>query len=85
MALYTLYLLAHVIRPQYGLAAILKAVNDGDFNFVESVKAYGVRAKQLKKLFLENGFKLVYDMDEDQPIADGFTLLLAILVFLVSS
>jgi len=57
---------------QYGLAAILKAVNDGDFNFVESVKAYGVRAKQLKKLFLENGFKLVYDMDEDQPIADGF-------------
>lgn len=57
---------------QYGLAAILKAVNDGEFNFVESVKAYGTRAKQMKQLFLENGFKLVYDMDEDQPLADGF-------------
>lgn len=57
---------------QYGLAAILKAVNDGEFNFVESVKAYEVRAKQMKQLFLENGFKLVYDMDEDQPLADGF-------------
>ncbi|HUX55266.1 MAG TPA: pyridoxal phosphate-dependent aminotransferase [Williamwhitmania sp.] len=57
---------------QYGLAAILKAVNDGEFNFVESVRAYEVRAKQMKQLFLENGFKLVYDMDEDQPLADGF-------------
>lgn len=57
---------------QYGLAAILKAVNDGEFNFVESVKAYGARAKQMKELFLGNGFKLVYDMDEDQPLADGF-------------
>jgi len=26
----------------------------------------------MKKLFLANGFKLVYDMDEDMPIADGF-------------
>ncbi|MBT4290061.1 MAG: pyridoxal phosphate-dependent aminotransferase, partial [Deltaproteobacteria bacterium] len=25
-----------------------------------------------KKLFTENGFKLVYDFDEDQPLADGF-------------
>lgn len=57
---------------QYGLAAILKAVNDGEFDFVESVKAYEVRAKQMKQLFLKNGFKLVYDMDEDQPLADGF-------------
>lgn len=57
---------------QYGLAAILKAVNDGEFDFVESVKAYEVRAKQMKQLFVENGFKLVYDMDEGQPLADGF-------------
>ena len=57
---------------QYGLAAILKAVNSGEFNFVESVKVYGERAKQMKSLFLNNGFRLVYDMDEDQPLADGF-------------
>lgn len=58
--------------PQYALAAILKAVNDGDYNFVEAVKDYGVKAKIMKKMFLENGFKIVYDKDEDNPIADGF-------------
>lgn len=57
---------------QYGLAAILKAANDGTFNFVESVKEYGEKAKVMKKLFTGNGFKIVYDMDEDKPLADGF-------------
>lgn len=57
---------------QYGLASILKAANDGKFNFVEEVKDYGVKAHQMKKAFTANGFSIVYDMDEDQPIADGF-------------
>src|SRR6056297_8267 len=57
---------------QYGLAAMLKAANDGEFNFVESVKEYGERAKIMKKLFTDNGFDIVYDKDEDQPLADGF-------------
>ncbi len=57
---------------QFGLAGLLKAVNDGKFNFLEPVKEYARRAKVMKKLFLDNGFKLVYDKDEDQPIADGF-------------
>jgi len=57
---------------QYGLAAILKAANDGDFNFIEEVKEYGERAKIMKKLFTENGFEIVYDMDENEPLADGF-------------
>ena len=57
---------------QYGLAAMLKAANDGKYNFVEGVKVYGERAKKMKKLFLENGFKIVYDTDIDEPIADGF-------------
>jgi len=26
----------------------------------------------MKKMFLENGFKLVYDKDEDQDLSDGF-------------
>jgi hypothetical protein len=26
----------------------------------------------MKKLFTDNGFAIVYDKDEDQPIADGF-------------
>ncbi|MCG8412028.1 MAG: pyridoxal phosphate-dependent aminotransferase [Bacteroidales bacterium] len=57
---------------QYGLAAILKAANDGDFNFIEEVKEYGERAKIMKKMFTDNGFEIVYDMDENEPLADGF-------------
>ncbi|HHL57513.1 MAG TPA: pyridoxal phosphate-dependent aminotransferase [Bacteroidetes bacterium] len=57
---------------QYALAAMLKAVNDGELNLTESVKEYGEKAKIMKKLFTDNGFKIVYDMDVDRPIADGF-------------
>jgi aspartate/methionine/tyrosine aminotransferase len=58
--------------PQYALTAILKAVNDGKYNFLQVVKEYGEKAKVMKKMFTDNGFKIVYDMDEDEPIADGF-------------
>lgn len=57
---------------QIALAAMMKAANDGKFNFVEGVKEYGERARIMKKLFTENGFKIVYDKDIDKPIADGF-------------
>jgi aspartate/methionine/tyrosine aminotransferase len=58
--------------PQYALNAILKAANDGEFNFVEEVREYGQKAEIMKKLFLDNGFYIVYDKDEDNPIAHGF-------------
>jgi aspartate/methionine/tyrosine aminotransferase len=58
--------------PQYALAAILKAVNNGEFNFLDVVKEYGLKAAIMKKIFLSNGFKIVYDKDEDEDIADGF-------------
>lgn len=57
---------------QYGLAAMLKAVNEGTFDFIDQVKVYGVRAKIMKKLFTDNGFSIVYDKDENKPLADGF-------------
>ncbi len=57
---------------QWALAAMLKAANEGRFNFVEEVKEYGEKAKVMKRLFLENGFKIVYETDLGQPIADGF-------------
>jgi len=57
---------------QYAVAALLKAVNDGTYNFVADVREYGERAKILKKMFIDNGFKIVYDKDIDQPIGDGF-------------
>jgi aspartate/methionine/tyrosine aminotransferase len=57
---------------QYGLAAMLKAANSGEFDFVELIKEYGKRAKIMKKLFTDNGFTIVYDKDEDKVLADGF-------------
>ena len=57
---------------QYALAALLKAANDGTFDFVESIREYGDKARIMKKMFLDNGFHIVYDKDEDDPIADGF-------------
>lgn len=62
---------------QWALAAMLKAASDGEFNFVEGVKEYGEKAKVMKRLFLENGFKIVYENDIDQPIADGFYFTIA--------
>ncbi|MGB8490516.1 MAG: pyridoxal phosphate-dependent aminotransferase [Bacteroidales bacterium] len=57
---------------QYGLAAILKAVNDGTYNFRNDVVEYGEKAMLMKKMFIENGFRIVYDRDLDEPLADGF-------------
>jgi aspartate/methionine/tyrosine aminotransferase len=58
--------------PQFALHAILKAVNDGKFNFRDVVMEYGDKARIMKKMFTDNGFSIVYDKDEDKPIADGF-------------
>lgn len=57
---------------QYAVAAMLKAANDNEFNFVDIVKEYGEKAKIMKQLFINNGFYIVYDKDENDPIADGF-------------
>lgn len=62
---------------QYALAEILRAANDGEFNFVEEVKEYGEKAKIMKELFTKYGFKIVYDKDENEPIADGFYFTIA--------
>jgi aspartate/methionine/tyrosine aminotransferase len=58
--------------PQYGLLALLKAVNGGDQSLWEPAREYARRAKIMKRLFLENGFKLVYDNDLGEDLADGF-------------
>ena len=56
---------------------MLKAANEGKFNFVEDVREYGERAKIMKKLFIDNGFELVYGTDLDVPLADGFYFTIA--------
>ncbi len=57
---------------QYGFTAILKAVNEGRYNFVENTKLYGEKAARMKEMFVSNGFSIVYDRDIDKPLADGF-------------
>ena len=57
---------------QYALAKMLKEVNDGYFAFIEQVKEYGAKANVMKELFTRYGFQIVYDRDEEAPIADGF-------------
>ena len=57
---------------QYAMAAILKACNDGTYNFVEPLREYEYKAHEMKQMFVENGFKIVYDHDGDQALADGF-------------
>jgi aspartate/methionine/tyrosine aminotransferase len=57
---------------QYGLAALLKAVNDGEYKYRNDVIDYGEKAMEMKKLFVSNGFKITYDKDLDEMLADGF-------------
>ncbi|MBK8882297.1 MAG: pyridoxal phosphate-dependent aminotransferase [Bacteroidales bacterium] len=57
---------------QFGLATLLKAVNDGTYKFMDEVREYGEKAHIMKSLFTANGFEIPYDMDLEEPLADGF-------------
>ena len=62
---------------QYALAAMFKAASEGTFDFISEVKEYGCRAVRLKQIFLKHGFRIVYDRDLDEAIADGFYFTIA--------
>jgi aspartate/methionine/tyrosine aminotransferase len=57
---------------QLAVAAMLKAACDGEYNIITPILEYGKRARLMKKSFIDNGFRIVYDTDIDVPIADGF-------------
>ena len=57
---------------QYGFAEMLRAAVDGRLDFVKESQEYGRRAALAKKAFTGNGFHIVYDLDGDRPISDGF-------------
>ena len=57
---------------QYGLAAMLKAANDGELPFLDLTKVYGKRAAIMKALFVEHGFDIVYAEDNGKALSDGF-------------
>lgn len=57
---------------QYALAGMMDAAVKGELNFVKHTSEYGRRAAIVKKLFTDNGFHIVYSIDGNQPISDGF-------------
>ncbi len=57
---------------QRAVAAIYKAACEGKYNFIEEVKEYGIRSRLMKEIFVNNGFEIIYSMDLDSPVADGF-------------
>ncbi len=57
---------------QFALAEIYKQAVEGKYNILDGVREYEKRAVSMKRMFLENGFSLVYEKDLDEPIADGF-------------
>jgi aspartate/methionine/tyrosine aminotransferase len=62
---------------QYGLLALLEAANNGERSLFEPARVYASRARAMKRLFLDNGFRLVYDNDLGEPLADGFYFTIA--------
>jgi aspartate/methionine/tyrosine aminotransferase len=58
--------------PQAALAEMLRQINEGEYDFVKVLREYEQRASVMKKLFVEKGFQLVYDHDEENELADGF-------------
>jgi len=66
-------------RDQRSCVEIEKYVPDlSEYSFVvlrgtlKVVTDFEERAKVIKKIFIDNGFKILYDKDLDIPIADGF-------------
>ncbi len=57
---------------QCAMAAMLKAACDGDYDFVHDVKEYAIRAARIKEILVRNGFNVVYDKDDEEPVSDGF-------------
>lgn len=57
---------------QHAYAAMLRKAVNGELDFVAQTREYGRRAGLAKQHFLDNGFHLVYALDGDEPISDGF-------------
>lgn len=57
---------------QYAYAEMLRMATEGRINFVEDTREYEHRAQRMKRIFLDNGFHVVYDYDVTEPVGDGF-------------
>ena len=59
---------------QYALSKVLESSTNGKYNFIETTRAYGKRARKVRKIFLKYGFNQVYEKDMDETVGDGFYL-----------
>lgn len=57
---------------QRAFAEMLRAASDGELDFVQEASEYARRAQICKQLFLDNGFHIVYSMDGEEQVSDGF-------------
>lgn len=57
---------------QFAYAEMLKAACEGRIDFVSDTRVYAERAERMKKIFLDNGFHIVYDYDVNRKVGDGF-------------
>lgn len=57
---------------QYAYAEMMRLSCEGKINFVEDTREYERRAREMKKIFRDNGFRVVYDHDVTQEVGDGF-------------
>lgn len=57
---------------QFAYAEMLKAACEGRIDFVADTKTYADRAERMKKIFIDNGFHIVYDRDASRKVGDGF-------------
>ena len=57
---------------QYAYAEMLRLATEGEINFVEDTREYARRAERMKRIFLDNGFHVVYDYDVTERVGDGF-------------
>lgn len=58
--------------PQYAMAAMMQAAVEGKLDFINECKEYGRRGAIARKIFTDNGFHIIYSIDGDSPISDGF-------------
>lgn len=57
---------------QLALAAMFRASTDGTYRFIDDIREYAHRTERLKEILRRNGFTVVYDKDNDEPVSDGF-------------
>lgn len=57
---------------QYAFASMMEKAVEGKLDFVGHCREYGRRAGIMKKILRDNGFEIVYKLDGENEIADGF-------------